>query len=48
MVDIDTLWRDRDGNDFHWSGRTCKIYTKIADGWKMISQVGTLDYGAST
>jgi ketosteroid isomerase-like protein len=45
VVDIDTLWRDRRGNDFHWLGRTCKIYSKVADGWKMISQVGALEYG---
>ena len=44
VVDIDTLWRDRDGNDFRWLGRTCKIYTKLDDGWKMISQVGALLY----
>ncbi len=44
VVDIDTLWRDRDGNDFHWLGRTCKIYSRLAEGWKMISQVGALQY----
>lgn len=46
VVDIDTLWRDREGNDFHWLGRTCKIYTKVADGWKMIAQTGVLNYGS--
>lgn len=46
VVDIDTLWRDHDGNDFHWLGRTCKVYTKLAGGWKMIFQVGVLDYDA--
>lgn len=45
VVDIDTCWRDSDGNDQRWRGRTCKIYTKIADGWKMIAQTGVLDYG---
>lgn len=44
VVDIDTLWRDHAGRDNHWQGRTCKIYTKTAAGWKMISQVGALDY----
>ncbi len=48
VVDIDTLWRDRDGRDFHWLGRTGKIYTKIDQGWKMISQTGVLDYGSSS
>jgi ketosteroid isomerase-like protein len=44
IVDIDTLWRDRDGNDNHWKGRTCKIYTKLASGeWKMITQLGTFE-----
>ena len=44
VVDIDTLWRDREGNDFHWIGRAGKIYTKVGDEWKMISQTGLLDY----
>lgn len=29
VVDIDTLWRDSSGNDNHWMGRTCKIYSKV-------------------
>jgi ketosteroid isomerase-like protein len=29
VVDVDTLWRDEDGVDFHWIGRACKIYTKV-------------------
>ena len=45
VVDIDTLWRDREGNDFHWIGRAGKIYTKVGNEWKMISQTGLLDYG---
>ena len=45
VVDIDTLWRDAEGNDSHWLGRTCKIYTKLGDEWKMIAQTGALDYG---
>lgn len=45
VVDVDTLWRDREGNDSRWLGRTCKIYTKVAEGWKMIAQTGVLDYG---
>lgn len=44
VVDIDTLWRDNQGNDFHWLGRACKIYTKVAGEWKMIAQTGLLEY----
>lgn len=46
VVDIDTLWRHREtGADFHWHGRTCKIYVRAGGGWKMTSQIGALDYG---
>jgi hypothetical protein len=41
IVDIDTLWRDSQGRDDHWCGRTCKIYSKVAGEWKMITQLGT-------
>jgi ketosteroid isomerase-like protein len=44
VVDVDTLWRDKDGNDFHWLGRACKIYTKVQGEWKMIAQTGLLQY----
>jgi len=50
VVDVDTLWRDEEGNDFHWLGRACKIYTWIAHPgedsgeWKMIAQTGLLLY----
>lgn len=44
VVDVDTLWRDRNGKDFHWLGRACKIYTRIAGQWKMIAQTGLLLY----
>ncbi|MFQ5636865.1 MAG: YybH family protein [bacterium] len=44
VVDVDTLWRDRQGNDFHWKGRACKVYTKVGDEWKMIMHTGLLDY----
>ena len=43
IVDIDTLWRDADGRGDHWQGRTCKIYTLVAEEWKMITQLGTYD-----
>ena len=44
VVDIDTLWIDRNGNENHWQGRTCKVYTKTGDEWRMIMQTGVLDY----
>lgn len=47
VVDIDTVWRDRDGNEFSWTGRTCKIYTRMIDEWKMIAQTGVLDYSST-
>ena len=42
VVDVDTLWRNKkDGKDFHWYGRACKIYTKLKNGqWKMIAHTG--------
>jgi len=46
VVDVDTLWRNRkDGKDFHWYGRACKVYTKLKDNqWKMIAHTGLLEY----
>lgn len=44
VVDVDTLWRDRDGKDFHWKGRACKVYSKIGDEWKMTMHTGLLEY----
>jgi len=44
VVDVDTLWRDRDGRDFHWLGRACKIYSLTGDGWKLIAHTGLLEY----
>jgi len=44
VVDIDTLWRDRNGNDNHWIGRVCKVYTRMEDGWKLIMHTGVLQY----
>ena len=47
VVDVDTCWRPRaPAEDDRWLGRTCKTYTRIDDGWKMIAQTGVLDYGA--
>lgn len=44
VVDVDTLWKSVSGEESHWLGRTCKTYVKTESGWKMISQVGVLDY----
>ena len=45
VVDVDTLWRHREtGEDFHWVGRACKVYTKVGDDWKLISHTGLLNY----
>jgi hypothetical protein len=43
-VDVDTLWRTPFGEESHWFGRTCKTYVLTQKGWKMIAQVGVLDY----
>lgn len=44
VVDVDSLWRSASGEESHWFGRTCKTFVKTFDGWKMIAQVGVLDY----
>jgi ketosteroid isomerase-like protein len=45
VVDVDTLWRKRaTGALFHWKGRACKGYTRLASGWKLIFHTGLLDY----
>ena len=44
VVDVDTLWRDAQGQDFHWQGRACKVYTRVGAEWKLIMHTGLLDY----
>jgi ketosteroid isomerase-like protein len=44
VVDIDTLWVNREGSEDHWKGRVCKVYSKMGDEWKMTMQTGVLDY----
>ena len=44
VVDVDTLWRDHDGRDFHWLGRACKGYTLVDGEWKLIMHTGLLEY----
>ncbi len=45
VVDIDTLWRSKTGEESHWVGRTGKTYVKTSGGWKLINQVGVFTYG---
>ena len=45
VVDIDTLWRDRKtGEENHWKGRTCKVYSTVGGEWKMTMHTGVLMY----
>lgn len=44
VVDVDTLWRNDAGEDFHWHGRACKIYTRVGGEWKLIAHTGLLEY----
>jgi ketosteroid isomerase-like protein len=44
VVDIDTLWMDGRGKRIHWKGRVCKVYSKVAEGWKMTMHTGVLEY----
>jgi hypothetical protein len=44
VVDIDTLWEDRQKNRSHWKGRVCKVYSRIGTEWKMTMHTGVLQY----
>ena len=44
VVDIDTLWRDKDEVENHWKGRVCKVYSKVDDKWLMTMHTGVLEY----
>jgi len=44
VVDVNTLWKTKSGDELHWNGRACKIYTTCNSRWVMISQMGLLDY----
>ncbi len=44
VVDIDTLWVDTSGQEQHWLGRVCKVYTKVGGEWKMTMHTGVLQY----
>lgn len=45
VVDIDTLWVDKKtGDENHWKGRTCKVYSLVGSDWKMTMHTGVLEY----
>jgi len=44
VVDIDTLWIDRNNIQDNWKGRVCKVYSKIGTEWKMTMHTGVLVY----
>lgn len=44
VVDIDTLWVDKNGEKSHWLGRVCKVYTRVDDAWKLTMHTGVLAY----
>jgi len=45
VVDIDTVWRRRDGaEDIRWKGRVCKVYALVSDQWKLTMHTGALTY----
>ena len=44
VVDIDTLWIDRQGNRSQWKGRVCKVYSKVNGEWKITMHTGALEY----
>jgi ketosteroid isomerase-like protein len=45
VVDIDTMWVDKKtGEENHWKGRTCKVYSRVDDEWKMVMHTGVLQY----
>jgi ketosteroid isomerase-like protein len=44
VMDIDTLWRDVEGEEMRWEGRVCKVYSKVGEEWKMTMHTGVLVY----
>jgi len=44
VVDIDTLWIDKENNRNHWKGRVCKVYSRVGTEWKMTMHTGVLEY----
>lgn len=44
VVDIDTLWIDKNNIQDNWKGRVCKVYSRIGSEWKMTMHTGVLEY----
>jgi hypothetical protein len=44
VVDIDTLWINKENKTNHWKGRVCKVYSKVGNEWKMTMHTGVLEY----
>jgi ketosteroid isomerase-like protein len=44
VVDVNTLWRDKNGVEQHWKGRACKVYSLVGKEWKMTMHTGLLEY----
>lgn len=45
VVDIDTRWRHLEtGADFHWEGRTAKLYALVDGSWLLTAHWGTLRF----
>ena len=44
VVDIDTLWMNKNGQKSHWLGRVCKVYAKVDGEWKITMHTGVLTY----
>jgi hypothetical protein len=48
VVDIDTCWKDNNGQLQNWLGRVCKVYVKNDQEWLMTMHTGVLKYESST
>ena len=44
VVDIDTLWVDKNNQKNHWKGRVCKVYSKSNDEWKITMHTGAFEH----
>ena len=44
VVDIDTLWQSEEGDESHWKGRVCKVYSRVEGECKMTMHTGVLEY----
>lgn len=44
VVDVDTVWKNKDRVETHWLGRAGKTYSKVNGDWKLIAHHGLLRY----